>query len=120
MMDDRSTLALTASGAALVYNTERRRIVESFSTSATVPRIAGFVDRSPVVYDAAPEVTRRADALHGSTVLAVDGIPAIAASVGDQRILTTHRTGTGQRFIAERESGGTRTVHLARRRPAAT
>jgi len=107
MADGRSTLALTASGTALIYNTERRRIVDSFSTKAAVPRIAGFVDGSPVIYDAAPDITRRADALHGSTALAVDGIPAIAASVHDQHILTTHRTSAGQRFIAERTSGST-------------
>lgn len=105
MVDGRSSLALTASGTALIYNTERRRIVESFSTNAAVPRIAGFVDHSPVIYDAAPDITRRADALHGSTFLAVDGVPAIAASVRDQHILTTHRTRTGQRFIAERAPG---------------
>lgn len=107
MADDRIALALTASGTALIYNTEQRRIVDSFSTNATQPRIAGFVDRSPVIYDAAPDIARRADAVRGSSSLAVDGVPAIAASVRDQRILTTHRNNAGQRFIAERESGST-------------
>ncbi|MCX7364222.1 MAG: hypothetical protein NTV97_20610, partial [Alphaproteobacteria bacterium] len=95
-----------STGAVVVYDIAVRRIVSTFVVATPAPRIAGFVNGLPVVYDGSSAVLRRTGAWLGSESLTVDGARAISASVRDGQILTVHRDNKGRVFLAERGGQG--------------